>query len=114
MGLAASSSASATAPTEAPCPIPMIAPSRIAPEDVGRQPADDAPREVLGTGERRRELDRMEPETALQCVRRRRLRGVAVDDPDLDDALGTGALRSRQTCGRVTPRAIGDLVLGFT
>ena len=73
---------------------------------LGGEPPDDAPRQVLGTHERRREVDRIEGEAARQLIGRGRDRRVAIDDPDLDDALGPGALQ--QTADLRPGHARGD------
>ena len=70
-GVAASSSASAAAETDAPSPTPTIVPSRTAVRRTcARQPPDHPPGQVLGAGDRRREVRRRRGRSCAGARRR--------------------------------------------
>ena len=62
-------------------------------QDLRREPADHAAGEVLGAGDGRGEMDGVQAVAPAQGIGGRRLDGGLVDDADLDDALGPGALQ---------------------
>ena len=62
-------------------------------KDLGREPADHAPGEVLGAGHGRGEMHGIQAVAPAQGIGGRRLDGGLVDDADLDDALGPGPLQ---------------------
>ena len=61
-------------------------------EDIGGEPTDHPAGQVLGAGDRRREMDGVETIAPSQGVGRRAFGRRPVDDPDLDDALGARSL----------------------
>ena len=84
-------------------------------QDLRREPADHASGEVLGAGDGRGEVD------GVQAVKRCRSASAAgdstavlVDDADLDDALGPGALEEAADLGPGDAEPVGDGVLGLT
>ena len=111
-GVAVSSSAADVAATETPSPIPTTAPARTRPaQDLRGEPTDHPPGQVLRAGDGRREMDRIELVTPAQDVRRRAFYRGAIDDPDLDDALGPGPLEQPRDLWPRDPELLRDRVL---
>ena len=84
------------------------------PQDLGGEATDHSPGQVLGPGDGRREMDGVEPEPSDEGGGRRALDRGPIDDPDLDDPLGTGALEQPRDLRPGDPELFGDRVLRLT
>jgi hypothetical protein len=84
------------------------------PKDVGRQPADHPPADLLGPDESRRQVNRGEPEPGREHIRGRRVDRRLVHDPDLDDPLGPGALQQSRDLRPGDAEELGDARLCLT
>ena len=83
-------------------------------QDLGGEPADHPPGEVLGAGDRRREVDGIEAIASAKGVGGRALDRGPVDDPDLDDALGARPLEQARDLRPRDAELLGDRVLRLT
>ena len=80
-------------------------------QHLGGEPADHPARQVLGTRERGRQVDRLQVVRAAELVPGRRLGSGPVDDPDLDDPLGPRALEQARHLRPRDAQPFGDRVL---
>jgi hypothetical protein len=69
------------------------------PEDLGAEPPDHAPADILRPGDGGCEMDGVEAEAPAELVGGRRGFRRSIDDPDLDDALGAGTLEQPRDLG---------------
>ena len=85
-------------------------PQRVA-QDLRREPADHPARQILGPGDRRREMDGIEPERSPESLGGGALDGRPIVDPDLDDALGPRSLEQARDLRPRDAELLGDRVL---
>jgi hypothetical protein len=77
-------------------------------QHVGCEPADHPTRQLLRSRDGRGEVDGIEPEPGSQGLGRGTLDRGPVDDPDLDDALGSRALEQARDLRPGDAELLGD------
>ena len=83
-------------------------------QDLGGQPTDHPPGQVLGSHDGRGEMDGVQAIAASKGVGGRAGGAGGVDDPDLDDALGARTLEEFRDLRPRDTHLLGDRVLRLT